>query len=153
MAEVNIELYKPIYKQDFIRLNTEWITTYFVLEESDLKTLENVEDIITNGGQIFLALLDGEVVGCCALIKHAHNDSYELAKMAVSPTVQGLGFGRRLGEYLINYAKERNIDHLFLEGNTKMEASIILYRKLGFKEVPITDSSYDRCNIMMVFSV
>lgn len=153
MAEVSIQLYEPKYKQDFIRLNKEWITTYFELEKSDLEILENVEDIISNGGQIFVALLNYEVVGCCALVVPADYTTYELAKMAVSPAVQRLGIGRMLGEALVGYARKSGIKRLFLEGNTKMEASIILYKKLGFKEVPIDNSAYKRCNIMMLLDL
>lgn len=153
MAEVSIKLYEPKYKQDFIRLNKEWINTYFELEKSDLEILENVEDIISNGGQIFIALSSKGVVGCCALVTHKDSKTYELAKMAVSPAVQGSGIGRLLGEALVGYARKSGIKRLFLEGNTKMEASIILYRKLGFKEVPIDNSAYKRCNIMMLLDL
>lgn len=151
---VSITLYDPQYKADFIRLNTEWITTFFRLEESDIHTLENIEEyVIGGGGQIFLAHYRDKVVGCCALIYHPENKTYELAKMAVDPTMQGLKIGRLLGEQLLQYARERSISHIFLEGNTKMEASIILYTKLGFKEVPIRDSAYERCNIMMTLDL
>lgn len=154
MKRISIEKYRPEYKADFIRLNTEWITTYFRLEESDLQALNHVEEyIINSGGQVFFALLDDEVVGCCALIYHPENKTYELAKMAVSPTVQGLGIGRRLGENLLNYAKEQGVRQIFLEGNTAMEASIVLYKKLGFVEVPIEHAAYDRCNIMMIYDL
>lgn len=153
MADINIKLYEPKYKDDFIRLNTEWITTYFKLERSDIKTLENVEEsIIENGGQIFLVSLDKEIVGCCALVVHPNNKC-ELAKMAVNPLVQGLGLGRMLGEALVKYARNKKVKQIFLEGNTKMEASIVLYRKLGFKEVPIVNSTYERCDIMMVLDL
>lgn len=154
MAEINIRLYKPKYKDDFIRLNTEWITKYFRLEDSDRIALENVEEYIINkGGQVFIAELDGEVVGCCALIAHPQNATYELAKMAVTPDVQGLGIGRRLGEALIAYAQKHGVRRIFLEGNTKMEASIILYKKLGFKEIPKENASYERCDVMMVLDI
>ena len=153
MAEVSIQLYEPKYKQDFIRLNKEWITTYFELEKSDIEILENVKDIISNGGQIFVALSSKEVVGCCALVRHKDSDTHELAKMAVSPAAQGLGIGRMLGEALVGYARKSGVKRLFLEGNTKMEASIILYRKLGFEEVPIDNSAYKRCNIMMLLDL
>ena len=33
---VEIVLYKPEYKNDFIRLNREWIETYFKIEASDI---------------------------------------------------------------------------------------------------------------------
>lgn len=154
MDTVRIELYNPQYKEDFVRLNTEWITTYFRLEESDLYTLNHVEEYILNkGGQVFLAIVDNKVIGCCALIVHPENQTFELAKMAVSPLAQGLGAGRKLGEALIAYSKEKGIRQLFLEGNTRLNSSIILYRKLGFTEIPISNSAYERCNIMMVLNV
>ena len=132
MDNVRIELYNPEYKKDFVLLNTEWITKYFRLEESDLYTLNNIEEYILNkGGQVFLAIVNDKVVGCCALIAHPENQTFEMAKMAVSPQAQGLGLGRRLGEILIQYAKDRGIKQIFLEGNTRLESSIILYRKLA----------------------
>lgn len=76
-----------------------------------------------------------------------------MAKMAVSPQAQGLGLGRKLGEVLIQYAKERGIKRIFLEGNTRLESSIILYHKLGFEEVIVSNSAYERCNIMMVLDI
>lgn len=154
MDTVTIEVYNPKYKEDFIRLNTEWITTYFRLEESDLYTLNHVEEyILDKGGQVFLAIVKNKVIGCCALIVHPENQTFELAKMAVSPLAQGLGAGRKLGEALIEYAKGKGIKQLFLEGNTRLDSSIILYRKLGFVEVPISNSAYERCNIMMVLDI
>lgn len=151
MSDIKIITYQPKYKSDFVRLNEEWITTYFKLEESDIYTLNNVESyIIDKGGQVFLAIdQDERVLGCCALIIHPENNNSELAKMAVSPQAQGLGVGRKLGEALIGYAKENDIKHIFLEGNTRMEASIALYYKLGFEKKEINNPAYDRCNIMM----
>lgn len=156
MANIRIELYRPEYKEDFIRLNTEWITTFFKIEESDILALNNVEEyIIGKGGQIFLTIDEnrGEVLGCCALIKHPDTGTTEMGKMAVTPKAQGLGLGRKLGQALIDYARQNGIKKIFLEGNTKMEASIILYRKLGFEEVPISEASYERCDIMMTLDI
>ena len=70
---VQIELYKPEYKNDFIRLNKEWIETYFKIEASDIDTFTHIDDIVDQGGQIFLAIYNGEVVGCCALKYHEEN--------------------------------------------------------------------------------
>ena len=68
---VRITTYKPCYKQDFIRLNKQWIDSYFRLEQSDLDTFLHIdESIIGCGGQIFLAVDEKEtVVGCCAPIQ------------------------------------------------------------------------------------
>lgn len=142
--------YKEKYRQDFIRLNTEWITTFFKIEACDIKTFEHVDDIIRQGGQIFIALdEDGTAIGCCALINHPECHSHELAKMAVSPQCHGRHTGTLLGDAAIRYARERGIKRLFLEGNTALEASIHLYRKLGFKEIPLNGNRYSRCDILM----
>lgn len=149
---ISIVTYSEQYKADFIRLNIAWIKTYFRLEESDLQTFSHIDSyIIGNGGQIFLAIDEGtgEAVGCCALINHPEKSSYELAKMAVSPNVQGRHIGYRLGQALLDYARKIGVRRIYLEGNTRLTASIRLYRKLGFKEIPLEGSSYDRCDIIM----
>lgn len=43
---IKIITYSGQYKADFIRLNTEWIETYFSLEESDLKTFSHIDSYI-----------------------------------------------------------------------------------------------------------
>jgi len=74
--------------------------------------------------------------------------------MAVDSHAQGSGIGFLLGTTLIEKARERGFSRIILEGNTKMKASILLYRKLGFTEVPFpeveqTAASHKRCNIVM----
>ena len=73
--------------------------------------------IIGNGGQIFLAIDNSisEVVGCCALINHPEKNSYELAKMAVSPHIQGQHIGYQLGSALIEYAQKLGVKRIYLE--------------------------------------
>lgn len=138
------------YRDDFIRLNREWIEKFFCLEESDLKILGDPEgEIIRKGGEIFLALTDEKVVGCCALVYHPETGRHELAKMAVSPAAQGKGIGFLLGSTLLEYAKKHGITDIFLEANTKLEASIKLYHKLGFQDVKAKNPVYNRCNLYM----
>ena len=148
---IRITTYEPQYKQDFIRLNKQWIETWFRLEQSDLDTFAHIDDnIIERGGQIFLAIDgDGQVVGCCALKPHPESNSFELAKMAVLPEAQGKGIGRRLGETLLDYARNHGVKRIFLEGNTRLKASIALYRKLGFKKTSLRGKAYERCDILM----
>ena len=134
---IKIVKYQPKYKQDFIRLNREWIECFARIEPSDEKTFAHVDDIVANGGQIFLAIdEENEVVGCCALVSHPEKQCHELAKMAVTPKAQGRGIGRMLGESLVDYARKHGVRRIYLEGNTRLEASIALYRKLGFREIP-----------------
>ena len=147
---MQIVTWSPIYKSDFIRLNKAWIERYFKLEECDYRTLGNPEAvIIDNGGQIFFAIDGDEVVGCCALIHHPDNDTYELAKMAVNPASQGRGAGFMLGSALIKYARNLGVSEIFLEANTALQASVHLYEKLGFRAVADYHAEYERCDLFM----
>ena len=150
IAMPKIITYTPQYRDVFIALNRQWIETYFRIEASDTETFKHVEQIIDDGGQIFIALADdGTPVGCCALKNHLEADCHELAKMAVSPAYQGQHIGHMLGEALLAYAASHGVKRIFLEGNTRLCASIALYRSLGFTEVELSGQRYDRCDIIM----
>ena len=140
--------YKPEYKKHFKDLNEAWISKYFVMEAADYLALDNPESYILNkGGHILFALLDEEVVGVCALLKH--DDVFELAKMAVSPMAQGKKIGLSLGLAMIEKAKTLGAKKLFLESNTTLEPAINLYYKLGFEVIHGRPSPYERSNIQM----
>ncbi|OUJ72915.1 bifunctional helix-turn-helix transcriptional regulator/GNAT family N-acetyltransferase [Hymenobacter crusticola] len=148
--EIRLLEYQPQYQPDFKRLNVEWIEQYFRVEEADLKALDHPNEyILQRGGHILLAEYQGQIVGTCALLK-MEADTYELAKMAVSPTTQGLGIGFRLGQAAIDKARNLGAKRLYLESNTKLTPAINLYHKLGFeKTVDCLPSPYERCNIQM----
>ncbi len=137
--------------ESFSRFNREWITHYFRLEPSDLRYLSNPEEnILQKGGYLFVALLNDDPVGCCALIPHADSGEWELAKMAVTPLAQGRGVGSALGKAALQQARALGIQSLFLEANTLLEASVRLYERLGFQAVADYTPAYERCNLFMV---
>ena len=141
--------YSPEFKDDFKRLNYEWIEKHFKLEEFDRQCLNNPEEkILKNGGHIYIALYNHEVVGTCALIKMDDN-TYELAKMGVTATARGKGVGWSLGQAAIAKVRELGGKTVFLESNTILEPAINLYQKLGFRKIAGRISIYERCNIQM----
>lgn len=148
MTAIEIVPYSPLFNKSFKALNESWIKKYFEIEPEDTKVLGNPEKIIEEGGYIFVALRDSEAVGVCALIK-LPGKTFEFSKMAVAENAQGLGIGRKLAEAAIDKAEEVGARRIYLEGNTKLEASIHLYRKLGFKEVYGLKAHYNRVNIIM----
>lgn len=149
-GEVQVVDYIPEYQADFKQLNVEWIERYFHLEAADLKALDHPDEyILQRGGHILLARYQGRAVGACALLR-MDDTTYELAKMAVSPTAQGLGIGWTLGQAAIARARALGARRLYLESNTKLAPAINLYHKLGFqKTVAGHPSPYERCNIQM----
>ncbi|MFD2248520.1 GNAT family N-acetyltransferase [Pontibacter ruber] len=148
-ASVQILDFEPQHATRFRELNEEWITRYFVMEEADHKSLGDPQGyIISKGGYILMAAYEGEIVGACALINEG-GGMYELAKMAVTPKAQGLKIGKKLGEAAIRKAKEAGASNVYLVSNRKLETALNLYRSLGFVEVPMPPSIYERADIKM----
>ncbi|MCX3265216.1 bifunctional helix-turn-helix transcriptional regulator/GNAT family N-acetyltransferase [Pedobacter agri] len=149
--KVNIVDYTSAYKQAFKSLNEEWISTYFVMEESDFKALDHPQEyILDKGGAILVALYEGKPLGVCALIKMNDGEyDFELAKMAVSPKAQGKNIGFILASAIIERAKSLGASKIYLESNTILKPAINLYHKLGFQKIAGKPTPYSRCNIQM----
>ena len=151
-TEVEIRSFTPQDADAFRILNEEWITTYFGMEEEDHFQLNEPEShILKPGGHIFMAFLNGEPVGCCALIPMKAG-VFELAKMAVAPGFQGRGIGRKILAHTIDEARRWGAKRLFLGSNSKLGSAVHLYESLGFrhlkpKEIP--PSPYARANVFM----
>ncbi|MFC4162609.1 GNAT family N-acetyltransferase [Epilithonimonas zeae] len=149
--DVKIVEYEPKYQSVFKALNEEWISTYFEMEETDYKLLDNPQEyILDKGGKILVALYKDVPLGVCALIKmNDENYDFEMAKMAVSPKAQGKNLGWLLGQAIINSAKELGALKLYLESNTILKPAINLYYKMGFERITGRPTPYRRANIQM----
>ncbi|GAB3642287.1 GNAT family N-acetyltransferase [Spirosoma arcticum] len=149
MNDVSIIPYKPRYQPDFKRLNVEWISQFFTVEQHDLEQLDQPEThVLPNDGQIFFALIDGEVVGCVAMVNMGAT-GFELAKMAVSPNVQGQGIGKKLCLAAIDYARQLGVKTVWLESNRVLTPALTMYERVGFREVPRVETPYARADIRM----
>jgi DNA-binding MarR family transcriptional regulator/N-acetylglutamate synthase-like GNAT family acetyltransferase len=147
--QVQIVDYAPAHQPAFRRLNEEWITKYFRMEENDYKALNHPQEyILDKGGYIYIALYNDEAVGACALVPMP-DGGFELAKMAVSPKAQGLGIGYLIGKACIDKARALGAPRVYLESNTTLKAAINLYYKLGFRKAAGPPSPYERANIQM----
>lgn len=148
MNEVTILDYASAHQPDFERLNKNWIEKYFWMEPIDFEVLSKPEEhIIHAGGLIFMARYKNELVGTVAL-KFVDKGIYEFTKMAVDQKFQGLKIGKQLAEVAIEKAKEKKANKIILYSNTKLIPAIALYRKLGFREIPL-DGPYKRSDIKM----
>lgn len=135
--------------QDFIRLNEEWISTYFEIEDVDRSLAANPFRVIENGGYVFSLLVDDAVVGVCALFSEGEG-VYELARMAVSPRFQGRGYGDNLITAAIKKAEQMGANKVYLVSNTKLQSALSLYKKHHFEimfEGP--HPTYSRANVIM----
>jgi GNAT superfamily N-acetyltransferase len=150
---VTIREFEPGDEAAFRRLNEEWIVRYFhALEAKDEATLNDPRaNILDRGGRIFFALRDHQIAGCCALLPRRAGE-FEVAKMAVTPSAQGAGIGRRLLSAVIDHACAFGARHLYLETHSKLTPAIRLYESLGFRHLPperIVPSPHARANVYM----
>ncbi|MEO0060159.1 MAG: hypothetical protein RLZZ312_1806 [Bacteroidota bacterium] len=141
--------FEPQYANVFETLNIHWLEKHFEVEPIDQRVLSDPQThILDKGGHIFFAKINHEIAGTVALIK-SHNNVFELSKMAVSENFQSQGIGKILIEYCFDFAKQNNISEIILYSNTKLEAAIHLYKKMGFTEIPVNQDLYKRANIKM----
>ena len=149
-SEARVCEYEKRFAADFARLNYEWISRDYTIEDHDREILDDPESyIIRRNGQIFFALVGENVAGTVALIE-VDKETFELGKMAVSPEFRGYNIGLKLMNACLEYSKKVGKLRIVLESNTKQIAAINLYKKAGFKEIPLDPQTlYRRANIRM----
>lgn len=131
---VSIVEFKPKYADRFREITREWLEEFFEIEPYDRIVLKDPEgQILAHGGSIFFALVGEEVVGTCALIRHAEK-KYELAKMGVEREYRGRGIGRKLAEAAIEKARVAHADEVVLATSRILEQANRLYHSMGFHE-------------------
>ena len=146
---IQIVAFDSRYAAGFKTLNLEWLDKYGLTEEHDLLMLNNpVEQIISPGGFIFLALEDGTLVGTAALIRE-NNGVFELAKMVVAPNYRGQGISKLLLQKCLATARKEGAKKLFLLSNSQLKNALALYEKSGFEYIAVTNSHYATADIMM----
>jgi len=114
LSNIRIRPFQTGDEPAFRQINEEWIVKHFHMEEKDRVTLgDPVGKILKPGGHIFIAVADGEPIGCCALLAMEPGE-FEVAKMAVTERCQGHGVGRKVLEYAVAQAKALGARRLYL---------------------------------------
>ena len=141
--------YDKKYKNTFIEMNKEWISSMFVIEQEDIAMLNNIDKTIVAGGQIFFAVnYHDEVLACC-MIAPLPNGEWEIEKFCARGMYTGTGAGSACLKACMDYAKEKHVEKVVIVTNKKCEHAVHLYKKFGFLEVPVDRNKfpYDRADI------
>src|SRR5690606_6433328 len=138
------------YANDFRDLNLAWLKKYFWVAPHEEEVLGKPDQyILSPGGNIFFVKDGDKIIGTLALMK-MEDGVFELTKMAVMPEYQGKSIGQKLMEHSINYARDRGWKKLIIYSSRKLENAIYIYKKYGFKEMPIEENNpYARGDIKM----
>lgn len=148
--DVCIDTYRPEDQPAFDSLNRAWLTEHGLLEAPDEEQLADpVGHILAPGGQIFVARRSGTVIGTCAVLPLGEG-VWELVKLTVAPSAQGVGLGRRLVEACLDWAREAGAERVVLLSSSKLGAAVRLYEGLGFRHAPLpADAMYVTADVYM----
>jgi DNA-binding MarR family transcriptional regulator/predicted GNAT family N-acyltransferase len=152
-AKPVIEPFRAEWREHFQRINAEWLERDFSIEEPDRRVLSQPEKyVIETGGAIVFAVVDGEVIGTCALLKSAPG-VYEVSKMCVATGWRGIGAGRLLLDAMIAEFHKRRGKTLFLESNSSLTPALTMYESAGFVLQPggRPGSHYQRSDVYMIY--
>ena len=135
-SPVEIVRYDDAHAGAFNSLNRAWLDAHGLYEPPDEKQLADPRgQILDRGGDIFVALAGGQVVGTAALIPVAEG-VIEIVKVTVAERARGGGLGRRLVERCIARARELGMRRMVLVSSTRLGPALRLYESMGFVHRP-----------------
>ena len=136
-SHVTITPFVPQDAAAFVQLNLAWLIGHGLLEPADERQLYDPQaHVFDHGGEIFMARVSAETIGCCAAIPRS-DGSMEIAKLAVDRSVRGHGIGRRLVQTALAWGQQRHYTRAVLTSNRKLKTALKLYESVGFRYLPV----------------
>lgn len=111
------------------------------IEEAQRKELQSISHSFQkNKGNYWVALLDGNVIGTIAVIDIGHR-SFELRDVFLDKKYRGQSteFAKKLLSKVFDWAKEHEIDTIYLGTTLAFKAAHRFYEKHGFREISRED--------------
>ncbi len=142
--------YNEKYRDDFVNLNLDWISRFYEVEPFDREMLEHVDRYIDSGSMIFFAIENEDVLATCMIEPHEDN-TWEICKLAAKGQYTGKGAGSAVFEACINYAVQHGAKKLELVTGRKLGPALHIYRKFGFREIPLDKSKWPYKRAELVF--
>lgn len=113
--------------------------------------LDDIEELTKPHVHFLGALYESQLVGCGAIKLCKTNDRYgELKRMYVSPTVRGMGIGRKILNALEAVAVRHHVFTIRLETGVFQPEALRLYEQCGYKKIgPFGDYQLDPLSVFM----
>jgi putative acetyltransferase len=86
----------------------------------------------SRGGEFWVVEQDGEIMATVGV--WLHDDAAELKCLYVHPRLRRQGWGRRLSELTIDYARRVGKQRMILWSDTRFLSAHRLYRGMGFRQ-------------------
>ena len=132
--------------------NEEHLDAIMALEhecfENDAWAEETMRfELLAEHTRYFVLLENEKLLGYAGLSKIPGSDQADVQTVAVSPTLRGRGFGRKLMDRLITEAKTLHASELFLEVRADNSVAQNLYESLGFEHIDTRKRYYQPDNV------
>ena len=134
VTAAEFQVTRQIFQEYALQLGVDLCFQNF---DAELESLPG--DYAEPHGALLLALVDGELAGCCALRPLASSDypnACEMKRLYVKGSHRRLGLGRQLAEAILDAARIAGYHHMLLDTLTEMESARALYQDLNFEEIP-----------------
>lgn len=132
LQKISIETFSSTYSS----LNSQENMKLYVSES--LSDFQLMAEIRSSSSEFYLAYKDSCLIGYCKLNfpdkrkKPIDNNSMEIERIYLLEKYHGNGYGKDLFESIIEIARARNIDRIWLGVWSKNTVAIKFYKKLGF---------------------
>lgn len=133
---MKIVSYQTKYREDFIRLNTEWLRRFYWVEFFDQYTMDHVEELVEQGAMVYFALDGNDKVLATCMAMPLEENIWEICKLAARNQYTGTGAGSAVLQAAMRYAENHGAKKEVLISCRSLEPAIHLYKKFGFHEVP-----------------
>ena len=144
MKQVDVQIVVPRLDQEMDEVReifSEYasglgVTLDFQDFDAELATLPG--DYAPPRGALLLAMVDGQLAGCCALRPLDTVDypnAAEMKRLYVRKAFRRFGLGRQLAEAILDAARAAGYHSVLLDTLDDMEAARQLYAELGFEEI------------------
>lgn len=104
-------------------------------------TLENVEDMLKGDSYAVVEEVNGEIIGYASY--YIHIDEGDINNVAVTENYRKQGVGKSLVNALLQDAKTRGLNKLFLEVRENNITAIKLYESFNFKQISVRKKYYN----------
>lgn len=157
---MKIETYSGKYDEEIISLildiqNNESKIDLSLEEQPDLLTIS--QSYQQNGGEFWIALSDGKVIGTIGLMRKEENCAI-MKKFFVKKEYRSQKVGFALYTELLDFAKKAGIRHIILDTPAVAHTSHAFYERAGFrritaKELPIAYTYPDRDSLLYMLDI
>jgi ribosomal protein S18 acetylase RimI-like enzyme len=106
------------------------------------------EAILSTGGAILMAM-DGDYATGTVALRKINDATYELTKMGVDENWRRQGIAEALSKAAVEKAIKLGAEKIVLYSHSTLQPALLLYRKIGFRELPVDSQEYERANVKM----